>query len=133
MERAILSIVHRLFSSFPIGLAGIALLLLRFVAAATFLLDGTAHWTLVSSPWVVVLYVSIAVTLCLGVLTQYASVLVIILDLWAVYSTNGNDLFHLAISILIGGILALLGPGAYSVDARAFGRRLITLPPPNRS
>jgi hypothetical protein len=26
--------------------------------------------------------------------------------------------------------LALLGPGAYSVDSRRFGRRLVVLPPP---
>jgi uncharacterized membrane protein YphA (DoxX/SURF4 family) len=26
--------------------------------------------------------------------------------------------------------LALLGPGAYSLDSRRFGRRLVVLPPP---
>jgi uncharacterized membrane protein YphA (DoxX/SURF4 family) len=125
--------VQRLFSMFPTGLPGIALLLLRVVVAATFLLDGTANWTLISSAWILVLYVSIAADLCAGALTPYFAILIIILDLWAFHSANGKDLFHLAISILISGIVALLGPGAYSVDARVFGRRLIVLPPAKRS
>jgi len=118
---------------FPTGLPGIALLLLRVVVTATFLLDGTAQGTLVGSPWTLVLYASIAASLCLGALTPYSSILIIILDLWTFHSISQKDPFHLAISMLNSGILALLGPGAYSVDARIFGRRLITLPPTRRS
>jgi hypothetical protein len=32
-------------------------------------------------------------------------------------------------SILSGGAVALLGPGAYSIDARIFGRHLLSIPP----
>jgi uncharacterized membrane protein YphA (DoxX/SURF4 family) len=118
---------------FPTGLPGIALLVLRFVVAATFLTDGTAHWTLVNSPWALVLSASIVISLCIGVFTPYSSILIIILELLGAYLTIGKDSFHLAVSILNSGILALLGPGAYSVDARIFGRRLISLPPRKRS
>ncbi len=125
--------MQRLFSMFPTGFPGIALLLLRFVVAATFLNDGTAHWTLVNSPWALALSASIAISLCIGVFTPYSSILIIILGLLSSYWTSGKDSFHLAVSILNSGILALLGPGAYSVDARIFGRRLIRLPPRKRS
>jgi len=125
--------VQRLFSMFPTGLPGIALLLLRFVVAATFLTDGTAHWTLVNSPWTLVLCASVAISLCVGVLTPYSSIVIIIIELLTAYCTSGTNSFHLAVSILNSGILALLGPGAYSVDARIFGRRLISLPPRKRS
>jgi uncharacterized membrane protein YphA (DoxX/SURF4 family) len=113
---------------FPTGLPGIALLLLRLVVAAAFLNDGTAHWTLVNSPWALVLSASIVITVFIGVFTPYSSILIIILELLAGHWTSGKDSFHLAVSILNSGILALLGPGAYSVDARIFGRRLISLP-----
>jgi uncharacterized membrane protein YphA (DoxX/SURF4 family) len=128
-----LSIVQRLFSMFPTGFPGIALLLLRLVVTATFLNDGTAHLTLVNAPWALVLSAGIAISLCIGVFTPYSSIFIIIVELWAAYCTSGRDSFHLAVSILNSGILALLGPGAYSIDARVFGRRLIRLPPRKRS
>jgi hypothetical protein len=34
-----------------------------------------------------------------------------------------------AIAILNALALALIGPGAYSIDARRFGRRIVVLPP----
>jgi hypothetical protein len=47
--------------------------------------------------------------------------------------TGGQEIFHLVISILISAALAILGPGAYSVDARIFGRKLLRVPPRHRS
>jgi hypothetical protein len=43
--------------------------------------------------------------------------------------TGGTNEFHLAVSILNAAILAVLGPGAYSVDARIFGRRILDVTP----
>jgi len=42
---------------------------------------------------------------------------------------RGQDDFHLAIAIVNCADLAVLGPGAYSIDARFFGWRLLTIPP----
>jgi hypothetical protein len=42
---------------------------------------------------------------------------------------GGANEFHLAISILNAAILAVLGPGAYSIDARIFGRRILDVTP----
>jgi uncharacterized membrane protein YphA (DoxX/SURF4 family) len=114
---------------FPLGTAGAALLILRISVAATLIFDGTAHWTLLTSFWIVLAFAILTVLLCIGLLTPCCSALssLILLVVWI--ANRGQDDFHFVIAILNGGILSLLGPGAYSVDARIFGRRLLTLPP----
>jgi uncharacterized membrane protein YphA (DoxX/SURF4 family) len=54
------------------------------------------------------------------------------MEFCALSVTGGQDIFHLVISILISAALAILGPGAYSVDARIFGRKLLTVPSRHR-
>jgi hypothetical protein len=49
------------------------------------------------------------------------------MEFCALSVTGGQDIFHLVISILISAALAILGPGAYSVDALIFGRKLLTV------
>lgn len=72
----------------------------------------------------------LATMLCLGFLTPYCAALGCILQLGVFFLAAGDHhRFHLAISILNSGVLALLGPGAYSIDARIFGRRLVYFPP----
>jgi len=42
---------------------------------------------------------------------------------------HGQSGFSLAIAALDSAVLAVLGPGAYSIDARIFGWRTLTVPP----
>jgi len=121
--------VQRLFSMFPTGTAGAALFALRGSAAMTFLVDGTAHGALVTSFWIVVVFALHAIFLCLGLLTPYVSVVCCVVQLSVPLLAGGHDGFHLGISILNSGIVAVLGPGAYSVDASLFGRRLVSVAP----
>jgi len=124
-----LCIVQRLFSMFPSGLAGLAFLLLRFAITAMLLDDGTARWVLVTSPWILLGYVLIAASLCLGFMTPYCACISCLIQLGALYVTRGENGFHLAVSIMSSGIVAILGPGAYSIDANIYGRRQLKLPP----
>jgi len=124
-----LCIVQRLFSMFPSGLAGFAFLLLRFAITAMLLDDGTARWVLVTSPWILLGYVLIAASLCLGFMTPYCACISCLIQLGALYVTRGENGFHLAVSIMSSGIVAILGPGAYSIDANIYGRRQLKLPP----
>jgi hypothetical protein len=51
-----------------------------------------------------------------------------LVQIYVLLFTGGTDQFPLEIAIVNGGILAILGPGAYSVDARIFGRKLLNFP-----
>ena len=117
---------------FPEGGPGVALLLLRVSAAAAFFLTvangkivATAHWTL---PCVV----GLAAALCLGILTPVLSVLVAALELLELFISDGSGWLAQLLPIVNVVALALLGPGAYSIDAWLFGRRVLISPPENR-
>lgn len=121
--------MQRLFLMFPTGAAGAALLILRFVVATTFVVDGAAHWPLVTSLWVFLGFAIPAIFLCLGLFTPYCCVISGLVDLGVLLFTTGNDQFRLIIDMVDAGILGALGPGAYSVDSRIFGRRLLVVRP----
>jgi uncharacterized membrane protein YphA (DoxX/SURF4 family) len=114
---------------FPTGAPGAALFVLRISVAATLVVDGTTHWTLVNSFWHLLGFAALVIFLCVGFLTPYCSVLCCLMLLHVLLVSSGNNQLHLVISVLISGTLGVMGPGAYSVDARIFGRRLITVPP----
>ncbi len=113
---------------FPTGTAGAALLVLRVSVAAALVVNGTAHWDLVTPSWILLEFAILAIFLCLGLLTPYCSAAGCLVQLYLLFMGGGRDEFQLFISILDSGVLAVLGPGAYSADARMFGRRLLTLP-----
>lgn len=121
-----LSSVQRLFSMFPSGTVGAALLVLRFSVAATSVVNGTAQWTPATSFWIPTASFLIAISLCLGLFTPYGSALAALLHLYILFTQAGSDPILLISSSVNSGVLAVLGPGAYSVDARLFGRRLLT-------
>ncbi len=131
-----LATVQRLFSMFPTGTPGVALLLLRLSVAATLLVDGTGYWALVTSSWILIAFLLSAILLCLGLLTPYCSFLCCLTELGVLFTNGGQNQFHLVISIANSAALAILGPGTYSFDAHIFGRRLLSFPPrktPNSS
>lgn len=115
-------------SPFPTGTEGAALLLLRCSVAATLAVDGTSHLALLTSGWLVTgLAVSVTL-LVLGLFIPYCATLCCLYQVSLLLFTGGRNEFHLSVSLLNSGILALLGPGAHSLDAHIFGRRLLTVP-----
>ena len=105
---------------------GVALLILRLTVATMLLANGAAEWSLVNPTC---LDVTIILTICLlglGILTPYCSVFCVSFALWVLWNTHGQNSFHLIMFVLISLVTAVLGPGGYSVDARLFGRRLLT-------
>jgi hypothetical protein len=113
---------------FPTGTAGVALLVLRVLVAATLVDDAIGHWAL-SSFWILLGFAVPAMFLCVGFLTPYCSVMSCLMQIGVLIVSGDHKDLQLVNSVLESAILAVLGPGAYSIDARIFGRRLLTVPP----
>jgi uncharacterized membrane protein YphA (DoxX/SURF4 family) len=120
--------VLRLFSMFPAGAPGIALLLLR-ISLAGAVLDGGADCMKSSFPLLMSLALGAqSLLLCLGLLTPIVSLVTCATELTALFVTSHTDVPFITLSSLNAMAIVLLGPGAYSLDARRFGRREIVFP-----
>jgi uncharacterized membrane protein YphA (DoxX/SURF4 family) len=117
--------MQRLFSMFPGGLPGCGLVVLRLAVMGSLWLDATGHFVVPSAPVLRVALGGLSILLSLGLLTSLTTVLGAIPNLTVLASSVANGLetplLHLAVSV----VLVLLGPGAYSIDARLFGRRIV--------
>jgi uncharacterized membrane protein YphA (DoxX/SURF4 family) len=114
---------------FPAGIAGVALFVLRSSVAVSLIVDTTAHGSLFKPPWLFLVVAVPASLLCIGLMTPYCAALTGLMQLAALLTFAGPNKFHLGLSVLNSAVVAVLGPGAYSVDARIFGRRLLIVPP----
>jgi hypothetical protein len=123
-----LSIVQRLFSMFPRGGPGIALLLLRISVAATLLLSLAGRPDLPSFHLLFAGAVLVSIALAIGIFTPVVSS---ILSVYAIANLLIGLRFEwLVVSLILNSIaLALLGPGAYSLDARLFGLKVMVIAP----
>jgi uncharacterized membrane protein YphA (DoxX/SURF4 family) len=114
---------------FPTGFPGAALFLLR-VSVIGMLFDSTLQNSSTGniSPWRIVALALVSLLLLCGAFTPIASALSIIFQAicWPVW--DGPKSFEFCLQTLVMIVLFVLGPGAYSIDSKMFGRRLI-LPP----
>jgi putative oxidoreductase len=113
---------------FPPGLPGLALLFLRASVAVALLAEFYSHQRDLSG-WIQAAAILVSLALSLGYLTPIAAVMCLVLHtlIW-----SGLGFGNAAVATTIGLdviALALLGPGAYSVDYYRFGRRQVILPP----
>lgn len=113
---------------FPLGAAGIALILLRISAAGTLLTISFPPGEVTSSEWAFAGLAGLAVLLVVGVFTPIICTLCCVLEIAVLISLRGrSDGLHLLFSLIDTAALGLLGPGGYSLDARMFGRRRVVL------
>jgi uncharacterized membrane protein YphA (DoxX/SURF4 family) len=120
--------VQRLYSSFPTGSTGISLVVLRCVVAITVFAHVTGCWITGAALAVKGMVLLVGLCLCLGFLTPYGSALSSVLEVALLISGSAAGRFQFGMAALTAVALVGLGPGAYSVDARLFGRRVITIP-----
>jgi hypothetical protein len=134
--------LQRWYRTFPNGLPGIGLLVLRLAVGTKFVIEasscmlGQQGWNL--GFWLLCLFaLGIGTSFVLGFLTQLMAGVSVLAGA-AVYfyhparvsaflNLPGLDTIGVALAI------ALLGPGAISLDAYLFGRRKILIPPVVRS
>lgn len=123
-----LTTVQRLFFMFPTGLPGLALLLLRTSVAIALLVENYGHRQDLPG-WIETAAALISVALTAGYLTPIVAAISLIFH-GLIWSGLGAGNVAVAGIVALNAIaLALLGPGAYSVDSYRFGRRVVVLPP----
>lgn len=111
---------------FPAGLPGVALLLLRITIAGLLIVSTLSNESAGSvAPWKTISLGVTCLLLCLGAITPVASIVSIAIEATAWPGADGLQSTNLALNMLVFLTMFVLGPGAYSLDSRMFGRRLI--------
>lgn len=123
--------MQRLFSLFPAGIAGTALAVLRSIVAVVAFALAQTHPPTDCAIAVEGLASIVGLSLVLGFLTPYCAGTCCLAELFLLASSTKADGLQLILDALTAGCVAVLGPGAYSVDSKLFGRRLIAVPTGN--
>ena len=121
--------MQRLFSTFARGWPGVGLLLLRVAAGSTLIARsilvlgdtptfGTAFFQLFIA--------TAGLLLIAGLWTPVVASVMVLLELWRIISRHGDPASDILLCTLALAI-ALLGPGAWSIDARLFGWKRIDI------
>ena len=121
--------MQRLFSMFPNGWPGSALLLLRLVSGTILIHDGLAGLLQVPQRQGIVclsLAIGAGMLLLVGFWTPIAGVLVVMVEAWTAFS-RADGLRICVVMATVGAALGILGPGVRSLDARLYGRKQIDI------
>lgn len=119
--------LRRLYSTFAEGLPGVGLLLMRLVSGIGLIANGfiRLHTGLPIQAAILEMFtVAAGLLLFAGLWTPIAGSLVAVVGIWNCISHDGDPWANIFLAT-IGAALALLGPGAWSVDARLFGWKRI--------
>jgi len=113
---------------FPGGWPGGGLLVLRLAAAIPLLLEGCLGFWRAPHDGLFPGLIAIGVgsLLLAGLWTPVAGGLQAIIEVWTIIARGTAPSMHVLLAAL-GVSLAMLGPGALSVDARLFGRKRIDI------
>lgn len=118
--------MQRLFTTFANGWPGFGIFIQRQVTGVVLVLHGIAPINQTSATGPLIPQVAGAVLgllMMLGLWTPLAGTLIAVIEVWIALAGAGDSL-SLILAVL-GGTLAMIGPGAWSIDARLFGRKHI--------
>jgi putative oxidoreductase len=123
-------LVQRLFSTFANGLPGLGLLLQRLIAGSVLVQVAIVQLRAPAGSAALlpqVIGIGAGLLLILGLWTPVVGAVIAIFQLSAFVSGAPDPRIPVLLATL-GASLALIGPGAWSVDARLFGRKQISVP-----
>jgi putative oxidoreductase len=130
------STLQRLFSTFASGWPGAGLLLLRLLTGAALIHFGIASLRQAPPLPTAVLQITgigTGILLLVGLWTPAAGSLAVIVKMWIAlsrYFLHSGDPWIPMLQAVLSAVLAMVGPGACSIDARLFGRKRIVFPEP---
>ena len=123
--------MQRLYSSFARGWPGAGLVLLRFGAGILLIYFAIESLAASREPvrWALDSVAGLGgILLLIGLWTPVAGIAVAVAQLWIFFSQPFSQhrypFAHVLLAVL-GAALAMLGPGAWSIDARLFGRKRV--------
>ena len=120
-------VLQRLFSTFANGWPGVGLLLQRIVTAILLIRFGIMDLTGTSFSMSVtpqIIASCAGMFLLIGLWTPIIGTVIGIIEIW-VASTHISDPWVPIVLATLAGSAAMIGPGAWSIDARLFGRKHI--------
>ena len=124
--------MQRLFSSFANGWPGHGLLLLRMLAGFALIHYGIVDLrepNQFASIAPQIIAAGAGIFLLVGLWTPVTGALVAIAEVWIAFSrflSHSGDPWISILQAVLSAVLAMVGPGAWSIDARLFGRKRIT-------
>ncbi len=128
------NVLQRLFSTFAGGWPGVGLLLLRLLTGGALIYFGIVG--ALEAPSVTIIAPQIigagaGILLLIGLWTPVAGAVAAVMKVWIAFSrilSHSGDPWIPIVQAVLGAILAMVGPGAWSIDARLFGRKRIDFP-----
>jgi hypothetical protein len=124
--------LRRLYSTFAGGWPGTGLLLMRLVVGSALIVGASSIlWSdppPINTTIMSVFLAGCGILLIPGIWTPVAGTLVAVIEIWQILTLAGDRWVALLLGT-IGGALAMLGPGLWSVDARLFGWKRVEAPP----
>jgi len=116
--------LQRLFSTFANGWPGFGLLIQRLVTGIALIHGGIAQMENQTAGLTVPELSGAVLSLFIlaGLWTPVTGALVGAIEFWIILAGGGDIWMPLLLAVL-GFTLAMIGPGAWSIDARLFGRK----------
>jgi putative oxidoreductase len=123
-------LLQRLFWTFAGGWPGIGLLIQRITIGGLLLYCAASVLAQTSQSAAMapaIVGAAAGIMLLVGLWTPIAGALIALVEMWNVFTQPTSPVISVTLGIL-GATLAMIGPGAWSVDARLFGRKHIDTP-----
>jgi putative oxidoreductase len=119
--------LQRLFTTFADGWPGLGLLVQRLITGIALLhgeiaLSKETPATLTMLPEAI--GAVLAIFIMIGLWTPATGALIAVTEMWILFA-HPNSAEMAMLLAMLGGTLAMIGPGAFSIDAQLFGRKRI--------